>query len=317
MKNDDDSLAIVPNKNLNKRSRAAQFIDFDQDGDDDIYIANYFLEEDEFYENDGAVNFIRRLTPIDSLALQSETNKEGYFNHGTGIHWSDYDTDGDFDFILSQLAHPNNINDFGHLGTTIFENIDGRWYESNENAGIQYEESHAGTSFGDLNNDGLDDLIITAYYDCRFLEVYMQKADNSFDLKTYESGLNKIASVEDICLVDFNNDGKLDVCFINNGKVRLFENRINTNNNWSKIRLRGNTVNSYGIGAVVKLFCGEDTYTKHLYSGKGQSIQSPIILHFGLSNHKEIDKIEIYWNKDKKQVLSKVAVNQLIEIIED
>lgn len=312
-----DSLNIIPNENLNKRSRAAQFIDYDQDGDDDLYIANYFLEEDEFYENTGAGKFVKKLSPVDSIVSLSEENYKGYFNHGTGINWSDYDNDGDFDFIIGQLAHPRNIILYDHFGTTLFENIGNKWIKIDDNAGIQYEESQAGTAFGDIDNDGLEDIIIGAYYDCRYLDVYMQKEDHHFEMKTFESGLDKISAVHDICFVDFNNDGRKDVCFIDNGTIKLYENQIDTNNNWLKIHLRGKTTNSQGIGTRVKVYCGRDIYTKHLSSGKGQSMQSPLILHFGLSKHSVIDKIEVHWAKDNIQVLSQIAANQIIKISEN
>ena len=306
-----------PNENLNKRSRAAQFIDFDQDGDSDLYVANYFLEEDEFYENISSDEFLQRTTPSDSMISIAPQCEDNFFNHGTGISWFDFDNDGDFDFILSQLAHPSNVLELDHFGTTLFVNTGNSWEPAKNNAGLRYEESHSGVATGDLNNDGLEDVIVASYYECRFLDVYMQKENHTFEMKTFESGLIKIDGINDICLVDYNNDGKLDISLIDRESFRLFENKISTNNNWLKIKLSGDTVNSFGIGVTVKLYSGSDVYTKQLYYGKGQSMQSPALLHFGLSNHREVDKIEVMWSKDRIQTLKRVKANQLIEIVEN
>jgi len=313
---DPESIDAKPNENLNKRSRAAQFIDYDQDGDTDLYIVNYFLEEDEFFENMGNGNFIQKIAPGDSMISVATKCHDNFFNHGTGISWFDYDNDGDFDFILNQLAHPSNILEFGQFGTTLFENIGNNWKPVKNNAGIEYEESHSGVASGDLNNDGLEDVILASYYDCRYLDVYLQQRDHSFEMKTYESGLNKISGIYDLCLIDYNNDGKLDISFIDSDTFRIFENNISNSNNWLKIRLRGNTTNSYGIGTTVKVYCGDEIYTKQFFSGRGQAMQSPNALHFGIAHCSTVDKIEVLWASNKKQIIRNVKANQTLEILE-
>lgn len=317
MIDDSETYDSSPNVSLNKRTRAAQFVDYDIDGDQDLYVVNYFLEEDEWYENIGGGQFFQQRTPIDSITSSDSKYKKNYFNNGTGISWADYDNDGDIDYVLSQLTHPNNILAYGHLGTTLFENTADGFISVEDNGGVKYEETHAGVIFGDLNNDGLADLITASYYNCRYMDVYLQKEDHTFEMKTFESGLHKISNVHDICVVDYNNDGKQDICFIQDDTFRMFENNIENDNNWLKVRLRAKTINTYGIGATVRVYCGEDVYTKQLYSGEGQGMQSPLILHFGLSQHAIVDRIEVMWDAGKSQALHDVNVNQLIVIEEN
>lgn len=96
-----NSATFLSGGNRNRRSRGSQFVDFDNDGDLDLYITNYFLERDELYENDGDGSFT---SVIEKTII--DINAGGGSNHGTGVDWADYDNDGDMDLLLPQFAHP-------------------------------------------------------------------------------------------------------------------------------------------------------------------------------------------------------------------
>jgi len=308
--NENVRLTKIPNKNRNRRSRGSQFIDYDQDGDDDLYIANYYLETDEFYENDGKGFFtsIPAPKPID----QSDTMS----NHGTSVSWYDFDNDGDFDVLIPQLAHPRNILKYDHRGTTLYENKEGEFQDITQSSGIEFEETHAGSSFGDLNNDGLVDLITTVYYGCRYVDLYMQQADYSFKMMTHQSGFNKMSTGSDVNFVDFNNDGKLDIAFAKEGNFHLYENTMPSDNNWVKVNLVCKSRNHFGIGAVVKVYAGEQVYTQAVGAGKGQGMQSPSTLHFGLAKSTMIDRIELLYGNEVIAIMENLTANKSYLLVE-
>ncbi|MBI4947694.1 MAG: VCBS repeat-containing protein, partial [Bacteroidetes bacterium] len=97
--------------------RGAQFVDYNNDGKLDLFIANYRLQPDELWRNNGDGTF----TDV-CLSIGIDISSNGGSQHGTGCDWADYDNDGDMDLLLPQLAHPNNINCCGDYGTTVYRN---------------------------------------------------------------------------------------------------------------------------------------------------------------------------------------------------
>jgi len=294
----------LPDQNKNRRSRATQFVDYDVDGDVDIYITNYFLETDEFYENNGK-GFFTSIVPPKPIN-QSDTTS----NHGTGIAWYDYDNDGDMDVLIPQLAHPNYMLDYDHRGTTLYRNEEGIFKDVTAESGIQYEETHAGASFGDINNDGLVDIVITAYYGCRYAQVYLQQPDHTFRLIAHQTGLENLSTESDVCLVDYNKDGLLDIAIGDQGKFRLFQNQNPSDNNWLKINLRGTSVHRFGTNVLVKVYTAQHTYTQTATIGKGQKMQAPTTLHFGLGTATKVDKVEIYFDPLAPTIYKQLLANQ-------
>ncbi len=307
---------------VNRRSRGCQFVDYDNDGDLDLYVTNYYQEPDELWENKGDLVFVD-VAKQKAIDIFSKDNKE-WSNHGTGVDWYDYDNDGDMDLLLPQFAHPANAS-YGFRGTTIYKNQNGNFtdtYDSQiggSSLGITYEETHAGAAWGDFDNDGLADFVITTYYGCRYIDLYKQTPDLKFKNVTYEAGLNRIVTGDDACWADYDNDGKLDLAMSIDRKFKLFKNYWSeTNNNWVKLDLRSNKSNKFAIGARVKVYAGGKTYMQEVGAGRGQKMQKPYVLHFGIGQAQSIDKVEIRWPKSKEYVTyTNIPINQITKIVEE
>lgn len=309
----------------NSHSRGSQFVDFDEDGDYDLYITNYFLGEDELYENLGNGNWRNIISDkqIDQNAYTSNGQTVRGHNHGTGVDWYDYDNDGDMDLLLSQFAHPRFLQ-YDHRGTTIYNNDGAPYYDLldtynadrwESSLGFEFEETHAGAAWGDFNNDGLADFIITTFYGCRYIDLYMQKEDGTFENKSWEAGIEKTVTGVDANWVDYDNDGDLDLCVGENGQFRLRENNGN-GNSWLEIDLEAVDINKFALGAKVKVFAGGKTYYQQVSNMRGQNMQRPYRLHFGLNNEEIVDKIIVEWEKGDAEEFYNIEANQMITLLQ-
>lgn len=277
-----------------RRSRGSGFADFDNDGDLDLYVSNYFLEQDELWQNAGG-NFTN---VTDAKGVEKLVSSQPlYYNHGTGVDWADYDNDGDMDILSPQFCHPQNLrNNFE--GTTIYRNEGAPDYGFTDLwklTGIEYEETHASGCFGDVNNDGLTDLMMTVYYNCRYADFYLQKADHTFEMKTFEYGLDNLVSGEDAAFVDVDNDGDLDLAFADRGQFRLFRNNLPQTNGWVQLNLLSTSANAQGIGARVTVCAGGQRTMQEVTCGRGQRVEKPMRLHFGLGTASAIDSVLVRW----------------------
>jgi hypothetical protein len=286
----------------NRNSRGSQWVDFDNDGDLDLYIANYFLQKDEFYENDGNGGF----TDICSLKGIDRNNTGS--NHGTGVDWYDYNNDGNIDLLLPQFAHPRYIADYDHRGTAIYKNNGAPDYTFTDvvgqynnfvglksDIGLELEETHAGGAWGDVNNDGLADFLMTVFYGCRYIDLYIQQENNRFALETYKYGLSGINTGTDLVWLDYDNDGRLDLAGAISGKFRLFKNSKYNSRRWIELDLSSASTNTYAIGARASVYVNGKCYMQEVCAGRGQKMQKPYRLHFGLNFQAVVDSVVVRW----------------------
>ena len=136
--------------------------DFDHDGDEDLFMTHLTKETNTLYINDGTANFDDKTGEV-GLAGSS------FSYTGFGTEWFDYDNDGDLDLFVangtvfvveSQRGEPYPYRQKNQL----FENDGGRQFrETSEQAGpaLQLSEVSRGTAFGDVDNDGDIDVIVS------------------------------------------------------------------------------------------------------------------------------------------------------------
>ena len=306
-----DILYAGQNNLKNAPCRGSQFVDINNDGYSDLYVSNYVTTaskitspRDELWLNNqnGSFTNVIHQTGIDT------TIGPNFWNMSSGCHWGDYNNDGFMDLLASCLSHPRFMN--GNNGeytnpTTIYQNNYGvnhtiKFENKKDDHGIQYEETHGGVSWGDINNDGLLDFFISTYYGCRYNDIYIQKEDHTFELVTWESGVHEQRGDQDGLWFDFNNDGKLDL--LTSGK--LFKNNSENSGNYVFLQLESSNDNLHAVGAKIIAFVGDQKITRELSIGHGQKMQTSYKLHFGIGLNQVIDSIRVIWpNKQGKTTL--------------
>lgn len=123
-------------------STGASWADYDNDGDLDLFVANYFNENNFLYRNDGGGSFTKITT--------GEIVNDG--GASVGSAWGDCDNDGDLDLLVS---NDNNQNEFFYLnnGNATFTKVTtGDIVTSGGRSN--------GSTWGDYDNDGDLDIYI-------------------------------------------------------------------------------------------------------------------------------------------------------------
>ena len=204
---------------------SAAFADYDNDGNLDLFVTNYVeydIKENPqcgrfglrthcgpeafkgtscvLYKNNGDGSFI------------DVTNEVGVFNpngKGMGVAWCDFDNDRNLDLFVA--------ND--KLADWLYRNNgDGTFTDVGLSSGVALNEmglaySSMAPIFGDINNDGWFDLLITNFQD-EPNSVYANEGNGLFSDITYRSKIGgatlpRLAWGADFA--DFDNDGYVDL----------------------------------------------------------------------------------------------------------
>ena len=136
--------------------------DFDRDGDEDLFVTNIVGETFALYVNDGKGSFDDGRT---RAALAAPT---AAFT-GFGTDWFDYDNDGWLDLFIANgavnivEAQRGQPQPFRMKNQLFHSTRNGRFEETSAAAGPAFAraEISRGTAFGDIDNDGDVDIVVT------------------------------------------------------------------------------------------------------------------------------------------------------------
>ncbi len=321
-------------------------MDFDSNGFQDLFIANDY-SVDELYLNVDGKNF-------------KEIGKESKIGYapksGMNVSMADVKNDGKFSIYVS------NITEMGILlqGNNLWQptgSADQIEFKNNARIlGVELGGWSYGSQFGDLNNDGFQDLYLangfisgtknnSYWYDYskitggnKFIisdatnwpamegrsqsgyqlnKVWVNSEGGTFaDVTDYVSELPPFDS-RAVAMVDLWNRGVLDVIVANqNDKVSILKNSVSEGNNWVVVKLEGTKSNKSGIGARITLVWNNQSQSQVVSGGIGFSSQNQRAIHFGLGNTSKIDKLIINWPSGAEQIIELLEVNKIHKIKE-
>ena len=211
------------------------FIDYDDDGDIDIYVVTEYHGEGQgnrLFENQGNRMF------IDVAELRGVDNDNAL---GRGASWGDYDNDGDMDLAISNLPPTDRST---HIPTTLYKNLLKETGEPNfqnvtreaqlfrkgnendlEIGGIG--NTGAGIAWADYDNDGdLDLYWKSADFDVENA-LFRNNGDGTFADVTEETGTGVLEFVLEAnsqgapSWTDANHDGYVDLLVTNEGDKKI------------------------------------------------------------------------------------------------
>jgi tetratricopeptide (TPR) repeat protein len=286
--------------------RGVSWADYNNDGWLDIFVANYRLDPNFLWKNngDGAFTNVARKTGAEG------TGKKGYFGHTIGGDWADYNNDGNLDLFTANLAHPRYIT-FSNM-SYLLQNQgppDYKLVDFRQPAGIRYEETHSNPAWCDYDNDGLLDLYITSVYDGPPSFLYKQDKSNRFIDVTWVTG-TRITDGWGCAWADFDNDGDMDLIVNgrdkNGPRIFLFRNetiKLMPKRNWLEVKLVGKDCNRSAIGARITVQEDPLQLMREVQGGTGTACQNSLVQHFGLGDSKESIFISVRWPCGKIQTL--------------
>jgi len=138
--------------------------DFDGDGDEDLFVSHLVTQTNTLYVNDGTGLF-------EDQSVRTGLGPPSLPFTGFGTSWFDYDNDGWLDLmvvngavdLLPRLVQERDPYPL-HQTNQLFHNLGtGRFEEVTDRAGAAFEPSEVsrGAAFGDIDNDGDIDTVVT------------------------------------------------------------------------------------------------------------------------------------------------------------
>ncbi|MEZ5980055.1 MAG: CRTAC1 family protein [Planctomycetota bacterium] len=273
-------------------SMQAVFIDFDRDGDLDLYVAND-VSPNVLYRGNGDGTFR-------DVSFQTGMDDP---RGGMGVALGDVDLDGDEDLFLTNWQLESNALYTANLvARRSQKHRVATFRDSVVESGLApygVGVTSWGAVFGDLDCDGDLDLYVANGYtspDYESTGICVAQPDHLFlgdGTGRFEASFASIPAARDVgppdlssrCVLacDYDRDGDEDLFVTaNNGPYRLLRNDAERKGRFLGVRLACAAPNTHGIGARVEVRTERRTFTRTLLAGTSYLGGNPPELHFGL-----------------------------------
>ena len=131
-----------------------------------------------------------------------------------------------------------------------------------------------------------------------------------------EWGLDEVGVSFGAATADLDNDGDLDLIYLNYDRgLSVFRNDI-VDRNRVQIRLRGTRSNRQGVGAVVKVETAAGHQAQLITVARGYTSGSELVAHFGLGAEEKIQRVVVEWPSGIQQTFPDLDANFAYTITE-
>ena len=293
----------------------AVWSDLNNDGRLELFVANDGANN-HLYQNDGKGHF----TEIGYQAgVALDENGKALANMGLAL--GDYLHTGRFSIAITHFSEQylELFRNDGDLSFTDVSNI-----SRIARATIHYVGW--GDAFYDIDNDGWLDLIVVnghvypqvdqANIGIHFREpsqLFLNQRDGTFrDVSDQAGEALKVPRVgRGLAIGDLFNDGRQEVVVENlEGEPTILRPNGAPGNHWISFELAGTRSNKMALNARVKVIAGDLAQTDEVRSGGSYLSQSDLRLHFGLADHRQADKVEIFWPSGETQTLTNLEADR-------
>ena len=318
----DVSQSLVYEKSLGS-GFAASFVDYDNDGDLDIYVVNDALKNpigNVLWQNDGSgcIHWCWH-------DVSAETGTDLEIN-GMGIAVGDYDNDLDLDLYLSNMVNPMAL--LQNQGMQAFEDVA-------RESGVAVSPTNAlgwGTAFFDYDNNGWLDLYLatTGYVHFEGDEppmgihfdypnyLFQNQGNGQFVDVSPASWIDHPQPSMGLATADYDQDGWVDFVLGNwNEGYRLYQNTAvsGRGNHWLTLKLVGAyPINRDAVGARAYVTDSEgNVQMQEVKIGSSLGAGNETALHFGLGTA-TVAKIMIRWSNGDEAHFHNIGSDQLLKI---
>lgn len=245
-----DDFEMVNLQNGSMFMQACNIADIDNDGHLD-YFACHDDALSRMWRNDGSGNLIPGnemidLTDYDTGAYPNTDHSGNY-----GSVWADINDDGYLDLVIAKCRQfVNNPFDPRRINQAWINDGNGNFTEEAFDRGLVLYEQSWTVDFADVNNDGFFDCLITNHSGT--MQLLMNDGNGFFEDVTVEAGLNIAGFFLQAKMVDFDNDGWVDLIY-SGGVHRYYRNNGDgTFTHVENMFPYSDTMHSFGIGDLNK-----------------------------------------------------------------
>ncbi len=300
------------------------WLDYDNDGDPDLYVANdwgTFTNPNVLWRNDGQAD--------DDSWLFVDVSEESGADvaiEAMSVTVGDYNLDGRLDMFVTNVGASVLLRGDG----ARFANVSAEAGTEVAMIGVEKRVTW-GSAFLDYDNDGLEDLYIVsgflkptinpqdapAYMKRQHNKLLHNRGDATFEDVSDGSGADDDGVGRGLAYLDMDGDGCLDLLVGNlGGHAKLFRNTCGTGNNWLMVSLAGTHSNRDGIGARITLEADGRTQIREVSGGGSFMSQHMRPAHFGLGSAERVDRLTVRWPSGIVQSLVDVPVRRHITVTE-
>jgi len=292
----------------------AVWSDLDNDGHLDLFVANDG-EPNYLYRNQGNGHFTE-------VALDSgvAVNVDGSEQANMGVALGDYEHKGLFSIAITHFSEEYAVlyrND-GGLNFTDVSYASGIARSTTAYVGW-------GDAFFDLDNDGWPDLIMVNGHvypqvdskeiGTKFREpklLFLNQHDGTFrDISKLAGDALQVPQVSrGLAVGDLFNDGHLDIVVENlEGGPMILRPQHGPRNHWISFQVEATKGSPLGLNTRLRATAGDLVQQDEVRSGGSYLSQNDLRIHFGLANHEQVDKLEIFWPSGKVETLANLAAD--------
>ncbi|MEP2718677.1 CRTAC1 family protein, partial [Pseudophaeobacter sp.] len=295
------------------------FSDWQGQGWADLRVSN-----DRHYYVSGGQEQLWAMEQAPRLYTEAEGWKP-YALWGMGIAARDLDLDGRTEVYLTSMGDQRLQNmareDAPHWEDVPFET--GATAHRPYMGGDGRPSTGWHVSFGDVTNDGRDDIFVSkgnveqmpgsAMEDPNNL--LLQMGDGSFAEAGAAAGIGSLHRGRGAALVDLNADGLLDLAVVNRrAPMELFRNVTAHAGNWLSLQLHQEAPNLGAVGAFIEVKSDPDLRRREVQIGGGHAGGASGPEHFGLGAAKRVS-LRVIWPDQQVSDWIVVDTNQRLRLI--